>query len=514
MGKRPLKIFFFAALAALAPQARANVSKPGLWLPAILSDHMVLQQDKPVKIWGWAGPGEELRLKFADLHMRCRADETGAWSFSLPEMNPGGPYDMQIIGRETVVIHDVLIGEVWLASGDAGLERPLGADAGASVTAQAQIRFFVVERHGAFDRQKDLKGGWRLSNPESLKTISAEAWHFALELQPSLKMPLGLIVAAWAGSSGEDWVPRADLDAMPALQPLLRQWDGDADSQRLWSTGSGFDLQVAELRFVPADPAMKAPLFKADWSHAETRGSDGDILSQGKTSLHYHGLIQGAAQAAAGTLLAQPDLSGQAALEFRARGQGSFALALGVSGEAEPYASEPFALTGDWQLQHVALKELRQRGWERPAALDLHSVQSLSFMAQAPQAPGMAALAFNGMIAPLQGFGIRGVLLDEGQANLARAGDYADLLGTQMQSWRRIFDDDSLPFLVMPLGPPAAPCDPSCQSQRQELGQAQREACALTATALVNAPVQTAARAALGLVYGNQGPAADAGADK
>lgn len=483
--------FFIGILFGLAQLASANASKPGLWLPAILGDHMVLQQDRELEIWGRSGPYEKMLLKFADIRMKTTADAEGAWSFKLPELNPGGPFDMEIQGAQKVVVHDVLIGEVWLGAGDSNMALAMQAAQDGDVDVPEanfpQIRFFSVEKAESFTRQEDLHGQWKLCTPETVRNFSAVAYHFGKEIYESLNMPVGLIVSAWDDSPVEDWVARGDLDAMPALQPLLKSLDSNLESQVLWDKGQAFGLQVRNLRFIPKNSASSPLEPKGTWSHFEKDDSDATLESDSPEALAYHGGIKGGSAARATLNLGSMDLSRSQAIAFEAQGHGNFQVELGQAGDALAYVSAPFDPKDDWSNEILPLDDFKYDGEDKPGPFLRKRIQKLSFGVNVASTPDLASVIFNGMIAPLQHYGIRGVLWYQGEANAFRPDQYQDLVTALIDSWRRLWNEDALPFLVVQVPNYGRACGTPCESNLAELRDAQRVACGLAGTGLVTA---------------------------
>jgi sialate O-acetylesterase len=176
-----------------------------------------------------------------------------------------------------------------------------------------------------------------------------------------------------------------------------------------------------------------------------------------------------------------------AAIQFEARGQGSYSLRLGQEDikDGDSYGSESFAVSSEWQTVEIPLANLKQGGWGEALSFTPQAIQTLDFAALIPQVPELPGLAFNGMIAPLQGLRIRGVLWYQGEANLAEGKDYAPLLEALIASWRRLWADAKLPFYVVQLPNFGNPCPAPCESAWASLREAQRRACQDSSTTLV-----------------------------
>ncbi|MDZ7612412.1 MAG: sialate O-acetylesterase [Flavobacteriaceae bacterium] len=187
----------------------ANIS-----LPSVFGDHMVLQQNAEITLWGWADPLEKVQVSttWSDLKYETETDNYGNWKVILKTPLAGGPYIIGIKGYNEITITDVLIGEVWLGSGQSNMawSAASGITDGARETENANIpalRFFTVEKRTANNPQIDVVGKWEVCTPGTMKYFSAVAYFFGKELTEKLKVPVGLIVSAWGGTPAEAWMP-------------------------------------------------------------------------------------------------------------------------------------------------------------------------------------------------------------------------------------------------------------------------------------------------------------------
>jgi sialate O-acetylesterase len=226
-----LALLAFAAANTAPPPARGDVT-----LPAIFGSHMVLQQKQPDRVWGWAEPGEEVTVEIAsefskDTVVQSKTAKAGAdrkWSLTLDPLPAGGPYEMRVRGENTITLKDVLVGEVWVCSGQSNMQWSVAAANDPhleSLTAKyPEIRLISVPNRGAATPQDNFQGRWRACTPETVKGFSAVGYFFGRQLHQTLGVPVGLINDAWGGSAAEAWV-RRDLLAKEAVgKPLLERW--------------------------------------------------------------------------------------------------------------------------------------------------------------------------------------------------------------------------------------------------------------------------------------------------
>jgi sialate O-acetylesterase len=204
-------------LAASAP--RAEVS-----LHPLFSDHMVLQQGIPAPVWGTAAAGEEVTVSFAGQKKSARAGADGRWMVKLDPMKPGGPHEMTI---GTVTLKNVLVGEVWVCSGQSNMEWSVKASKNApeeiAAAAFPLIRLFTVPKKPADTPQRDVVGSWKECSPESVPGFSAVGYFFGRELHKARNIPIGLIHTSWGGTAAELWTSRRVLEADPEFKPMIEQ---------------------------------------------------------------------------------------------------------------------------------------------------------------------------------------------------------------------------------------------------------------------------------------------------
>lgn len=203
--------------------AQADVS-----VSAIFADHMVLQRDHANPVWGHAEPGEKVTVSIADQKHEATADDDGHWRVTLDAMTVGKPLTMVIEGKNRIEISDVLIGEVWLCSGQSNMQWSVrmtnNADLEQLTANYPNIRLITVPNVGSQEPQEDFKGQWVACSSETVGTFSAVGYYFGRQLHQSLGVPIGLINNAWGGSSCEAWVDVERLKADEQFAPLLQRW--------------------------------------------------------------------------------------------------------------------------------------------------------------------------------------------------------------------------------------------------------------------------------------------------
>ncbi len=228
------------------------LAKP--FLPSIFGDHMVLQQNLANPVWGWADPGESIGVSIAGQNHQTKADGEGAWRVALAPIPAGGPYTLTILGKQEVSFSDVLVGEVWICSGQSNMAWTVTRSDDAELEIQSakfpQVRIISVPHVGTQQPQNDFEGHWERITPESIAEFSAVGYFFGRRLHQALEVPIGLIDNAWGGSAAEAWIRRDVLQSDGRFDELMANWEaieatydpeaGQAEFQaalRAWNQG-------------------------------------------------------------------------------------------------------------------------------------------------------------------------------------------------------------------------------------------------------------------------------------
>lgn len=209
-------------------------------LPALFGDGMVLQADLPLRLFGWADPGEEVEVLFlGEEHLSsgaapmparrgaAQADARGRFELELEALPAGGPYRVELRASNQVVLRDVLLGEVWICSGQSNMEWPVAQSQGAedelAGADQPHLRLFRVTRAAAAEPAEEVRGSWAAAAPGSVADFSAVGYSFGRALAQHTGRPVGLIQAAWGGTTAEAWTERSFLEGAEAFAPILER---------------------------------------------------------------------------------------------------------------------------------------------------------------------------------------------------------------------------------------------------------------------------------------------------
>ena len=467
MNKRSLLLVLTALFLSSSVEAK-------LKLPAIIGDHMVLQSGKAV-IWGWAEAGKTITVTLAGKKAQAAVDADGKWKVSLPLLKAGGPFEMVVEGDEAVTLSDVLVGDVWVGSGQSNMEFAMKTthDADKEIPAAdfPKIRLFKIDHQTSSAPMADVPGSWVLCTPASVPDFSAVAYHFGKEIHQALKIPVGLVETCWGGTAAEAWTPRPALDSIPEVAALMKEWDNNQDQLKTWTKGNDFELWLSDIKFIPKDPKDKTLMVSAEqakdmlggsWSTSAKPGCQASVSVTGKAfsgkgpAVHFTGLMMGGGYGGLATNLSNGpvDLTKYKSVEFYAKGKGQFRLTLGQSSitDYDYYAmKDPFNASDDWQLMQVALADVKQGGWGAPKPFTPEAVQSLNFAVQVAYWPDLPTVVYNGMAAPLTPLRIRGVLWYQGESNAGRPGQYQAVLSAMIGSWRDAWAEGNFPFIIFQL---------------------------------------------------------------
>jgi len=476
-----------------AATARAEVK-----MPAIFGDHMVLQEGRDLPFWGTAAPGETVTVRILDRVGSAVADATGRWRVDLPPFVAKGPFEVEITGTNRIAFGDVVMGEVWFASGQSNMEFELAAsDGGKEAIASAAdsgLRLFRVNHADAVPAvSEDVNGKWVVSAPESAATITAVGFYFARALRQSLQKPVGIVHTAWGGTPAEAWTRASTLGQTPELASMVQA--RASDPRQLASLQLRFEKQAekwdAEHRHAnPPNRGEKLGYAKpgASWQGFtevsvpgmwEDNGLviDGVVWYRREVSLppEFVGKalrIDVGGLNDCGTVYANGVRVGDSCRRL----QGSYA-------PAAPYTIEARLVTGTTLTVAVRVFDERGRGGFRTTA-DLMSVTRLDepagvrvplagrwlqkvekalpqldpdFSTRPIPPPGLAnsqhapGALFRYMLEPMIPFAMRGVIWYQGETNAGRPRQYRPLFSTMIRDWREAWGQGDFPFLFVQL---------------------------------------------------------------
>jgi sialate O-acetylesterase len=479
-------------------------------LPKLIGDGMILQRDMPVKIWGWASPGEEISLQFNDSHYHTVAEKSGDWQIALPGQKAGGPHSITVKASNSITIEDIWFGDVWICSGQSNMELPVRRvlplyEQEIAAAAYPQIRQFQVPQRYHFNNpQTDFESGrWTAAYPGSVLDFPAAAYFFALELYRKYQVPVGLINNALGGSPAEAWISEDSLRRYPHYYAEVQQFKNEllvdsiiqTDKARIsaWYT----DLYLKDKGYRPPVwyagetdtsgwPAMHVPGY---WEQQNGRPVNGAVWFRRDFDLPASfldnplRLILGAivdadsvylnGQLVGATSYQYPPRRYDVPADILKEGKNTITVRVishaGRGGFVEDKfyglesGNQKFDLSGEWRYRSGA---------------GMLPLQAETFIRWKP------AGLYNAMLAPLFNYPVKGVIWYQGESNTGRAGEYKDLFATLINDWRSRWRQGDFPFLFVQLANFMKSTGEPAESSWAELRESQLKTLALPNTGM------------------------------
>ena len=492
-------------LAALLAASNAQA----LDLAGVFADHMVLQREAPLRVWGQAEPGQRVRVQLAGHEATAQAGRDGRWQATLAPLKPGGPHQLRVsAGSEQRLLADVLIGDVWIAAGQSNTEWRLADtnNAAAEIAAADQplVRHAKMPHRVSLEPLRDAPPlRWDVSSPATAGEFSAIAYHFARRVQADVKVPIGLLNLSWGGTHIETWTSPRAAAADPDLAATMRAMPTDAAAfvqQRrdaMLALVGRFQGGPPDPAVAGADPALNDaawPVLNAPqvWESQGLQGLDGQVW------LRRHVTLTAAEAAGTATLhLGLVDDCDETFVNGRPVGKTcgwdtprAYALPAGLLHAGDNVVAVRVTDTGGDGGIHGPAANLRldTAAGAKPLA---GRWQALVAALQAVTGPGpndLPSLLFNGMVQPFTPFAVRGVIWYQGETNAPRAARYAQAFPRLISDWRAQWREHGrkglMPFYFVQLSSygPRPPLPEG--SAFAELRDAQRQTLKLPATGM------------------------------
>ncbi|MBL8314629.1 MAG: hypothetical protein JNK55_12865 [Rubrivivax sp.] len=507
----PRRLFTLAAAGAVAAMATLLVAVPAVAAPrlaAVFGDGMVLQRDQPVHIWGWAEPGEALQAEFRGETLNAQTGADGRFSLRFRAAPAGGPHTLRVAGQGSVQLQDVLMGDVWLASGQSNMAWPVkdSADAAREIAAAdfAQIRHFTVARRASLQPQADVTPArWQAARPDAVGDFSAVAYFFARQVHRETGVPIGIVNASWGGTHIETWSGAHAVASDPALAPMVARLPTDVAAyqaarlkqQRALIAGWQGPPRAGDAR--PEawsasrldDRHWRSLAVPKAWEEQGLAGFDGHLWYRRSVSLSA-AQAAGAAELHLGaiddcdeTWLNGQRLGGNCEWDQPRR----YTLPAGTLRAGRNVIAVRVSDTGGgggfWGDARVP--RLETAAGSLSLAGRWRARVEAPLVRAEPTANDLPTLAFNGMVHPLLGLPIRGALWYQGESNVPRAARYAKAFQALITDWRRLWGQGDFPFYFVQLAAYLPLADNTLKgSTWAELRDAQRQALALPNTGM------------------------------
>lgn len=459
------RIICFLFLSGLIASLSAVVK-----LPAYISDNMMIQRDMPFKLFGWSDPNETVTVIFNGQPVKAKADKAGTWNAQLKAMPYGGPYEMSVKGKtNNIVIRNILIGDIWVCSGQSNMEWiTYNVNQAAEEMAAAgypQIRLLNVTKNMSVSPSKDIETvkGWQECSPQTVGDFSAVGYFFGRELYKQLNIPIGLINSSWGGTMIETWTSIPAMSGFPAYKELLNELKASNFEERLAPRNDEYIRNISD-----TDPGTKEKWYLpttdlSEWKTTDVPGFWNKLDAIGEGVVWYRKEFSLTGEQAKGAALIsfggindwdETYLNGKKIGSMQTRSAQrdyvvcSDELAAGKNiltvkivsvgrfpgfpaSKEKMYCqtnSGKISLAGEWQYRIAALSS------EMFVGVNTYP-----------------SLIYNAMIAPLAAYPVKGVIWYQGESNASDAYNYRALFPNMITDWRNAWKQPDLPFYFVQL---------------------------------------------------------------
>ena len=459
---------------AAAQTPSATTPKPLPFVSTVFGDNMVLQRDKANSLWGWSEPGDKVQVEVAGNAASAVAGSDRRWQVKIQPPPAGGPYTVTIKGHQTVELHNVLVGDVWLCGGQSnmqvGLIRARDGENEVKAANYPEIRFFAVAGHAAYHHTDVVDGAWKVVSPETADRVSAVAYYFARKVQQEIHVPIGLVVDAMGGTPAEAWtsaaalrplkdfdIPLAELDKLaaaggPEYGNYVMHWYDryDVGLKGNWASPDFDDSAWKSVDIPGSFSEITAPDAPAlVWFRREIVLPD--PLPAGRAMLYLGSIermdtayINGTQVGASAWVenprvypipdsLLKPGKNIVAVRVLKTKPQGGFL--------AKP--EELRLVLGDQTSVPLAGK------WKGRLSVDLRPPQPLPIGYE--NWPVIPSVLYEGMLAPIAPLSITGALWYQGEQNSERGYQYRKVLPVTIADWRKLYGQGDFPFYIVGL---------------------------------------------------------------
>ncbi len=443
-------------------------------LPSIFTHHMVLQRDKPIAVWGTAATGEKISIELNKQKIRVIANSLGEWKVQLNPEKAGGPFILSIKGENTIRIQDILIGDIWVCSGQSNMEMKIGSwgfihNYEAEITAANynRIRQFEVPLTTATSAQSDTRGGeWLVCNPNNAAKFSAVAYFFARELHGAINIPIGILNTTWGGTNIESWISKTAFEKNSTFSYLMNGLKQINLNELIIAKQKKYNQRIAEIKKLQSSHGSDTTVWKQvdfndqDWGSLKLPGIweeqgldylDGEVWFRKTIELTNIDIVEPALLELA--MIDDMDetfingvkvgstfgynkkrvysipkgilKAGKNTIVIKVNDTGGGGGVYGKSADMQLLLGvQKIALAGNWKYTIGSMKETQ-------ISADPNSFPSL---------------LYNAMIHPLTYLGIKGVIWYQGEANAGRAFQYRTAFPLLINDWRAQWKQGDFPF--------------------------------------------------------------------
>ena len=425
-------------------------------LPKLVSDKMVLQRDTDLKIWGWADAGEKVTVRLQGNYYETQADKNGNWEVTLPPQQAGGPYLLEV---NEIVIRDVLVGDVWLCSGQSNQETPIHRLTEMfpeiNVSNNHMIRHYKVPTQDIKETLAEEIAGnavWHSGVASEVMNWTALAYFYAQEAYAKTKVPQGMLVSSLGGSAIESWVSQEHLKEFPRLVldkealELMNQASKDQGegkwNQLNWDDSDWETMQMPGTWRENGVNVRGTVWLRKDFEIPEAMEGRHARLAMG-TLVHNDAVFVNGVYVGS-TGYEYPPRRYQIPAGVLRKGKNTIAVRLNApAGNGEFIKDKPYKIIGD-------AAEIDLTGtWKYKVGLDLTEVSKYTERLKNRQSVGSGL--YNGMIYPIRHYRVKGAIWYQGESNAGRSHEYGALMSALITNWRELWQKPELPFLLVQL---------------------------------------------------------------
>ena len=476
----------------------ATIVSAEVTLTKIFSSNMVLQRDIPIKLWGKAAPREKISIYFHEDSVLVKADKKGNWQTQLPAIPAGGPFELRIKGKNEIILTNILVGDVWVCSGQSNMEWPLQAVRNAEEelanAAHPRIRLFTVEKKTSTMPLDDCQSaGWMVCSPESAAAFSAVGYFFGRKLNDDLDIPIGLIHTSWGGTNAETWTSTPSIEKLPGFEGTgaeLASYNEEAmiAAQRAKIESITGPLPAKDMGMEGDKPLWASPENNFNswktmdlpqlWETTGLDGLDGIVWFEKEFTLD------------------QADLGEDILVSLGPIDDSDITWLNGIEigrttqkyNESRLYKVSKEHLKVGKNIIVVRVEDTGGGGgiygvsediYVKAGTKKVNLAGSWSYrigrgdftLSTGPNS--MPSLLYNAMIHPIINYGIKGAIWYQGESNAGRAYEYRSLFPAMITDWRQSWGLGDFPFLFVQLANFMQPKPQPGESEWAELREAQ-----------------------------------------
>lgn len=447
-------------------------------LPKLISDGMVLQRDTKIKIWGWASPKEKITLEFINKKYKIKANKQGDWELQLSNLKAGGPYKMNLKASNTIEINNILVGDVWLCSGQSNMAMTVDQvrnlyENDIASSENKFIRNFEVPREYEFNIQRtDLSGGsWKEANPSNVPKFSATAYFFAMELYAKYKIPIGMINSSYGGTPIHAWLSEEALKPFPGSYKEIAELKNpefvkrienkDIELEKNWNA----NLLMNDEGLVNKGNWVFNSTDTHDWQEAKIPGLwNGTSMEKVSGVVWYKKEIEVSKQIAfSESILKLGTMMGADSTYVNGKLVGNI---------KDQWSARKYQIPANTFVEGkntITIRFVKKRGnggfvgglqyalISKEETIDLAGIWKYKIGAKLDALPNAVNLRWkptslhNSMIQPLKEYAIKGTIWYQGEGNAGKPKEYAQLLPTLIGELRSVFNNPNMPFLYVQL---------------------------------------------------------------